>query len=80
MEEFAEVVRYSGAQAKAPGKWRHMPSGALHDAANVSQLMPVAMLFVPSINGISHDFAEDTAVEDLIVGAQVLAASVCNVV
>ena len=69
----------AGAQAKAPGKWRHMPSGALHDAANVSRLMPVAMLFVPSVNGISHDFAEDTAVEDLIVGAEVLAASVCSV-
>ncbi|NNE24533.1 MAG: hydantoinase/carbamoylase family amidase [Rhizobiales bacterium] len=69
----------AGAQQKAPGKWRHMPSGALHDAANVARLMPVAMLFVPSINGISHDFAEDTAVEDLIVGAEVLAGSVCEV-
>lgn len=59
-----------------PGKWRQMPSGALHDAANVSRLMPVAMLFVPSINGISHDFAEDTAVEHLVLGAQVLAAGV----
>lgn len=68
----------TGAQERAPGKWRHMPSGALHDAANVSRLMPVAMLFVPSINGISHDFAEDTAIEDLIVGAEVLAASVCS--
>ena len=39
------------AQKVAPGKWRDMPSGALHDATNVSQLMPVAMLFVPSIGG-----------------------------
>ena len=60
----------------AAGKWRHMPSGALHDAANVSRLMPVAMLFVPSIGGISHDFAEDTAAEHLVLGAKVLAASV----
>ncbi|MCP4319107.1 MAG: hydantoinase/carbamoylase family amidase [Hyphomicrobiales bacterium] len=59
----------------APGKWRTMPSGALHDAANVSRLMPVAMLFVPSIYGISHDFAEDTAEDDLVLGAQVLAGS-----
>lgn len=62
----------SGAQAIAPGKWRRMPSGALHDATNVSRLMPVAMLFVPSINGISHDFAEDTAEDDLIAGLTVL--------
>ena len=60
----------------APGKWRRMPSGALHDAANVSRLMPVAMLFVPSIGGVSHDFAEDTAAEHLVLGAKVLAASV----
>jgi N-carbamoyl-L-amino-acid hydrolase len=49
-----------------------MPSGALHDATNVSRLMPVAMLFVPSIDGISHDFAEDTAESDLIAGLHVL--------
>ncbi len=62
----------TGAQAIAPGKWRRMPSGALHDATNVSRLMPVAMLFVPSINGISHDFAEDTDENDLIAGLHVL--------
>jgi N-carbamoyl-L-amino-acid hydrolase len=57
----------------APGKWRSMPSGALHDASNLSRLMPVGMLFVPSIGGISHDFAEDTAEADLVTGLQVLA-------
>lgn len=60
----------------AAGKWRRMPSGALHDAANVSRLMPAAMLFVPSIGGISHDFSEDTAEEHLVLGARVLAGSV----
>jgi N-carbamoyl-L-amino-acid hydrolase len=53
-----------------------MTSGALHDAANVSSLMPTAMLFVPSINGISHDFAEDTDETDLITGLQVLAKTI----
>jgi len=62
-----------GAASVAPGKWRKMPSGALHDATNVGALMPVAMLFVPSINGISHDFAEDTAEADLVAGLEVLA-------
>ncbi|WP_298851925.1 Zn-dependent hydrolase [uncultured Ruegeria sp.] len=62
----------NGAEQVAQGKWRRMPSGALHDATNVSRLMPVAMLFVPSINGISHDFAEDTAETDLIAGLEVL--------
>ncbi|MDG4649422.1 hydantoinase/carbamoylase family amidase [Roseibacterium sp. SDUM158017] len=60
------------AEAVAPGRWRAMPSGALHDASNLSGLMPVGMLFVPSIGGISHDFAEDTAESDLVTGLAVL--------
>jgi N-carbamoyl-L-amino-acid hydrolase len=65
-----------GAQAVAPGQWRRMPSGALHDATNLSRLMPVAMLFVPSIGGISHAFEEDTREEDLVAGLEVLAHAV----
>lgn len=57
----------------APGRWRRMPSGALHDATNAALLMPVAMLFVPSIGGISHSFDEDTAEADLVAGLRVLA-------
>ncbi|WP_299619921.1 hydantoinase/carbamoylase family amidase [uncultured Tateyamaria sp.] len=57
----------------APGAWRKMPSGALHDATNVARLMPVAMLFVPSIGGISHAFEEDTDEDDLVAGLRVLA-------
>ncbi len=64
------------AEANVPGRWRTMPSGALHDATNVSQLMPVAMMFVPSINGISHAFSEDTAEADLVTGLQVLAGAI----
>ncbi|WP_299562184.1 Zn-dependent hydrolase [uncultured Sulfitobacter sp.] len=65
-----------GAQSVAPDNWRLMPSGALHDATNVSRLMPVAMLFVPSIGGISHAFEEDTDEADLVAGVQVLARAV----
>ena len=53
-----------------------MPSGAVHDAGYVSRVMPVAMLFVPSIGGISHDFAEDTDEADLVAGLNVLAQAV----
>ena len=63
----------AGADAIAPGRWRRMPSGALHDATNVARRMPVAMLFVPSIGGISHAFEEDTDEADLVAGLQVLA-------
>ncbi len=64
------------AEAEVPGRWRRMPSGALHDASNLARRMPTAMLFVPSINGISHDFAEDTDESDLVAGVQVLARAV----
>ena len=63
------------AEEVAPKAWRAMPSGALHDASNVARRMPVAMLFVPSIDGISHNFAEDTAEDDLVLGVHVLACA-----
>lgn len=56
-----------------PGVWRRMPSGALHDASNVAAHLPTGMIFVPSIGGISHDFAEDTHEDDLVLGLEVLA-------
>ena len=65
-----------GARQVAPGRWQILPSGALHDSTNLSNLMPVAMLFVPSIGGISHAFAEDTAEDDLVAGLRVLAHAV----
>lgn len=40
-------------------------SGALHDAAEVARVLPVAMLFAPSIAGISHAPEEDTVEPDL---------------
>jgi N-carbamoyl-L-amino-acid hydrolase len=73
MNDDLRAALAAAAQQIAPGRWRHMPSGALHDATNVSRLMPVAMLFVPSIRGISHSFEEDTAEADLVVGLKVLA-------
>jgi len=73
MDETLRHALEGAAEVVAPGKWRKMPSGALHDATNVARLMPVAMLFVPSINGISHAFEEDTAEADLVAGVRTLA-------
>ncbi|MBV0913737.1 hydantoinase/carbamoylase family amidase [Anianabacter salinae] len=78
MDDRLVAALSEGAEATAPGKWRKMPSGALHDAACLSRLMPAAMLFVPSIGGISHDFAEDTAEADLVAGLNVLARAVAQ--
>ena len=76
MDTYLREALEQSAQEHVPKQWRVMPSGALHDATNVSALMPAAMLFVPSIGGISHDFAEDTKEDDLMVGLKVLARAV----
>jgi N-carbamoyl-L-amino-acid hydrolase len=76
MDARMQAALSAAAQDIAPGKWRAMPSGALHDASNVAALMPVGMLFVPSIGGISHAFEEDTAEADLVTGLHVLAGAV----
>ena len=61
------------AEGNIPGKWLTMPSGAYHDAGVLQEVMPSGMLFIPSIGGISHDFAENSHEEDIVLGCQVLA-------
>jgi len=51
---------------------RRMTSGAGHDAQMLSRICPTAMIFVPSVGGISHNPAEHTEPDDLVAGASVL--------
>lgn len=51
---------------------RRMTSGAGHDAQMLARVCPAAMIFVPSIKGISHNPAEHTLPEHLCAGADVL--------
>ncbi|MEM9200418.1 MAG: M20 family metallo-hydrolase [Actinomycetota bacterium] len=51
---------------------RRMPSGAGHDAQMLARVCPTGMVFVPSVNGLSHNPAEYTAAADLAAGANVL--------
>lgn len=62
----------AAAETHAPGLWQRMPSGAGHDAQYLARRMPVAMLFTPSIGGISHHWAEDTKEEDLALCVSIL--------
>ncbi len=55
----------------ADGKSIRMPSGAGHDAQVLATIMPAGMLFVPSIDGISHHWSENTADADIVRGAEV---------
>ena len=54
----------------------HLTSGAFHDAMYLADHCPTAMLFVPSKAGISHNAAEETAHDELLLGAQALAYAV----
>jgi N-carbamoyl-L-amino-acid hydrolase len=56
-----------------------MPSGAGHDAMNMAALCPMAMIFVPSRNGVSHSPDEYTAPEACVNGARVLLATLHQV-
>ncbi|MBY0335040.1 MAG: hydantoinase/carbamoylase family amidase [Acetobacteraceae bacterium] len=60
------------AERHAPGAWAAMPSGAIHDAQWMARVMPAAMLFTPSIGGISHHWTEDTAAADLELSLRIL--------
>jgi len=56
--------------------FQHMPSGAGHDAQIVAPRIPMGMIFVPSIGGISHSPRELTSWEDCHRGAEVLLSTV----
>ncbi len=71
MDERFQDALEEAAGAHAAGKFVRMPSGAGHDAQLLARRMPSAMLFVPSIGGISHHFTENTADGDIVLGCQV---------
>jgi len=67
------VARRIASQAQRLGyDTRSMTSGAGHDAQMMARLCPTAMIFVPSVKGISHNPAEHTEPEHLTAGANVL--------
>ena len=49
-----------------------MPSGAVHDAGEISRLAPMGMIFVPSRDGISHAPQEFSTWDDVANGTEVL--------
>jgi N-carbamoyl-L-amino-acid hydrolase len=54
----------AAARAEADGG-RAIPSGALHDAAEMARRVPTAMMFTSSTGGLSHAREEDTPEEHL---------------
>ena len=73
------VIEAAEAAAQELGlRWRRMISGAYHDAMIVGARVPIGMIFVPSVGGISHHPDEYTAPEDLERGVRVLAGTLAR--
>lgn len=79
MDERLMAALDAAAERHAPGKHTRMPSGAGHDAQYLARRLPAAMMFVPSIGGISHHWTENTSDEDIVLGAQVFADAIASV-
>jgi hydantoinase/carbamoylase family amidase len=62
-----------GAILETAGTSHRLPSGPLHDAAEVARVgIPTAMLFVQSLRGLSHAKEEDTLEEHLVMAVEAL--------
>lgn len=57
---------------------RDIVSGAGHDACYVSKVAPTSMIFVPCIDGISHNEIEDAKPEWITAGANVLVNAIVD--
>jgi N-carbamoyl-L-amino-acid hydrolase len=66
------VGMIEAAAARRGVRARRMTSGAGHDAQMLARICPAAMIFVPSVGGISHNPREHTADGDLVLGVEVL--------
>jgi N-carbamoyl-L-amino-acid hydrolase len=75
VELLSEASRYACVQANRPAPIE-ITSGAFHDAMYLADHCPTAMLFVPSLRGLSHNAAEATEHADLVLGVQALAYAV----
>lgn len=59
--------------------YKFMPSGAGHDAQDMARIAPTGMIFVPSVDGISHSPKEFTRPADMANGANVLLQAVLKI-
>ncbi|RTQ90955.1 Zn-dependent hydrolase [Lysinibacillus telephonicus] len=75
-ENIVKLIEQAASKLELHSK--RMTSGAGHDAQMMARICPSAMIFVPSIEGISHNPKEATNDSDLIAGANVLLDVVNN--
>ncbi len=77
-EKFQRAIE-NAAALHAPNLAIRMPSGAGHDAQHLARIIPAAMMFVPSIGGISHHWSENTSDQDIATGARVFTEAIAGV-
>jgi N-carbamoyl-L-amino-acid hydrolase len=73
-------TRYQGAGIALAGavaddlglSWRELPTMAGHDSVNLKDVVPTVMLFVPSIDGVSHNEHEYTSDAQILAGVHML--------
>jgi N-carbamoyl-L-amino-acid hydrolase len=56
-----------------------MASGAGHDAQEMARIAPTGMIFVRSVEGVSHSPKEFTRPEDMANGANVLLQTILRI-
>lgn len=59
--------------------YKRMNSGAVHDAVLLTQVANVGMIFVPSVNGLSHCQEEFTPWEDIETGVNTLVCAAMKI-
>jgi len=69
----------AAAERRAPKLHTRLPSAAGHDAQTFARHIPAGMLFVPSVAGISHHYAEDTKEVDIVLGCQTFADAAAEI-
>ena len=68
--EMTTSLQEAAEEAEIP--YKRMNSGAGHDAMIIGRVIPTAMIFIPSQDGISHSPKEYTRPEDLSRGCEIL--------
>ena len=56
-----------------------MQSGAGHDSQHMAVIAPVAMIFIPSVGGISHSSKEFSTAADMANGGNVLLQTILSI-
>lgn len=74
-------IALAGAAATELGlRWCELPTMAGHDSVNLKDVVPTVMLFVPSVEGISHNEREFTTDAQMLAGVRMMRETVHRMV